>query len=479
MPEQKGKLDFASGQRSSDEQLAGAIPQSVNVLVDAMGAIHVRPGISAWGDFDPSPLWDNTTSVDGITIWNDYPVYVTSDRLVHAQLAPGNGQDLSDATATTQLDAADRPVFATTRTRVVIAGGGALQAWAGPTSGLSGRLSGSAPNATHVVAIAQRLVVNPVGLTGQIQWSDTGDAGNLTWIGEFMELESQPDPLPALYENTGELIGGGTETVQTIAPVPDPEEFFQSVRTWSSGFGAPYSFAANDETFGFLDSRRRIQLSNGRSYKAISDLGITESLQALPTISDCWGFRVQIAGWNLLGWHFPTAGRTFIFDVDRETWSEWRGYSGGQWTAWAAKSLAFWPEQNLHLVGLGDGTIAKLDTTAVSDMGDPVVADIYTGFTDHGVDNFKQHISTRFTFKRGLGAFGATPGPHCQLFWRDSTGAWEEPYELPLGNVDDPNPVVEVRSLGVYRTRQWRLRMSDGVPLTFVGATETFEVLET
>jgi len=477
MPESKSKINFAGGQSSSNEELAGAIPASINVLFDRFGAIHLRPGIADWSDFDPSPLHSDSTSVDAIAIWNGYPVYVTSDRYLHAQIG-GAGTDLSSSTASTQLDGPNRPVLCPTRTRLIAAGGGLLQKWEGPGFALSERLGGNPPGATHVVAISQRLVVNPTGLTGQIQWSQPGETtGHETWNGEFMELESRPDPLPALYENAGELIGGGTETVQTVSP--DPDAIFQSIRTWTCGFGGAYSFAANDESFGFIDSRRRIQLGNGRSYTPISDTGITRQLQELSTTDDCWGFRLQIAGRNLLGWNFPTDGRCFVWDVDLERWLEFRGFSNGQWQSWAAKSIAYWPSENLHLVGLGDGTIGKLDPSSVTDNGEPIVAEVTSGFSDDGVDNWKQHISTRFMFRRGLGEFGRSPGPKCQLFWRDSTGAWEDPYELELGNEDDPNPVIEVRSLGTYRTRQWRLRMSDNVPLTLVGAVNTFEALET
>lgn len=473
--QQKAPIDFASGQKSSLDQLAGAIPQSVNVLVDQAGAIHLRPGISSWSDFGASPSFDATTSVDAITVWNGYPVYVTSDRRFHAQLSPGYGIDISDATATTHLDGPDRPILITTRLRVIAAGGGALQKWEG--TGNTARLGGSPPAATHVVAISQRLVVNPIGSSGEIQWSDPGETiGHETWNGEFLELESKPDPLSALYTNTGELVGFGTTTVQTLAP--DPAEIFNSIRTWENGMLAPYSFAQNDETFGFMDNLRRIQLANGRSYQPISDPALTATLGALETVSDCWGFRMKIDSWDLLGWNFPTVGRTFVFDTGLKAWFEWRGFSQGQWTAWAAKSHFYWSDENQHLIGLGDGTIGLMDAESSSDNGVPIVGEIYSGFSDHGVDNYKQNISVRLMFRRGVGAFGQTPAPKCQLFWRDSIGGWEEPMEIDLGNQNDTAPVVEVRSLGAYRTRQWRLRFSDNVPLTFVGAIETFEVLE-
>jgi hypothetical protein len=479
MAETKAPIDFASGQQSSNEALGGAIPQAVNVLVDSVGAIHVRPGISEWADFGASPSLDATTSVDGISVWNGYVVYETSDRRLHAQIAPNYGIDISDSTAATRLDGGARPVLCPSRVRIIIAGGGALQKWEGPGVGLSALLGGVPPPATHVVKSDQYVVVNPTGLSGQIQWSDIGDAGEENWTvsstsnAGFKELEADSDPLPALYQNTGELVGLGTRTVQVLDP--DPTDIWLNVRTWTQGCIAPYSFAQNDETFGFLDALKRIQLSNGRAYQAISDPAITETLRNLSTVDDCWGFRMALGSWDILGWHFPTEGRTFVFDTTLKTWGEWRGFSGGQWKAWTAKSHFYWSDAAVHMIGLGNGTIAKMDTTSTSDMGEPIVAEITSGFSDYGTDEWKTHYSTRFTFKRGLGTFGASPGPVCQLFYRDTTGAWSDPIQLPLGLPDDPNPIIEVRSLGVFRTRQWKLRMSDSVPLTFVRAVVTFE----
>jgi hypothetical protein len=470
----KAKIDFASGQNSSNEPLGGAIPQSVNVLVDGVGAVHLRPGISAWDEFDPSPGLDATTSVDGISAFKGDVVYVTSDRKIHAQLGTANGVDLSDSTAASQLDAETRPVLVPARDRIVIAGGGRVQKWEGAGHPLSERLAGGAPFCTHIVSIAQRLVVNPRDSSGQIQWSEAGN--DELWLGEFKELESRPDPLPAIYDNTGEIIGLGTATVQTLDP--DVDETFISARTWTSGIGAPYSFAQIDETFGFLDSKRRIQLSNGRAYESISDPNLTETLKKLPVTEDCWAFRMSIGSWDLLGWHFPTAARTFVFDTSLKRWYEWRGHLGGQWTAWMAKSHFHWEDENLNLIGLGDGTIAKMDATAVTDMGQPIVAEAVSGFSNDGTDNWKQHLWTKFTFRRGLGEVGELPGPRAQLYWRDGLGAWQGPEDLELGDGTDRDPILVVRTLGMYQTRQWRLRFSDSVPLVLIDATTTFEEAE-
>ena len=110
-------------------------------------------------------------------------------------------------------------------------------------------------------------------------------------------------------------------------------------------------------------------------------------------------------------------------------------------------------------------------------MGDPIIAEESPpGFQDpSGSDLTKTNVSTRFYFKRGLTGVAA-PGPRCELFWRNDTGAWQGPEYLSLGDPDDPNPVLEVRGLGSYRVRQWRLRMSDSVPLTLVRAIETAEL---
>lgn len=450
------------------------------MLFDDAGAVHLRPGISAWPDFNKTPLYDATKPVDGIAIFRDKPVYVTSDRLLHVQLAPGFGIDLSDGVdPLTSLDGSTRPIFATAKSALAIAGSGTLQKWDGVAL-LSARLGGSPPPASHVVAISGGLVVNTLGNTGQIQWSDVDIE---SWPAlNFIELDTNPDPCIALYENTAEVIGVGTSTVQmmdqTTATVDAAGTLFFTflpARTFEFGSKSPYSFIQFDEQFAFFDDRQRFIISNGRAFQPISDPALTETLAGLATVTDCWGFRLKASSWDLLVWIFPTEGRGFCYDIGKKKWTEWRGY-GTDWQAFAGSSYAFWGTKNLHLMGLGDGTIGKLDFTSSFDGANPVVGEVVTGFIDHASMNYKHCQALRLRFKRGVGAIGQNPPPKCQLFWRDDLGPWEDPEELDMGDADDVAPTIELRSLGRYRERQWKLRMSDSVPLTLIDVEETFEM---
>src|SRR5512144_891774 len=113
-------LQFRLGQSYGVEELAGAPSLAANVVFDAGKAVRRRPAIVAWDDF-PTPA--TASAVTHISIFGNYVVYTTEDRKLHAWLAPGLVQELSDATATTKLDGDQRTTSTSTATRWIVAGG--------------------------------------------------------------------------------------------------------------------------------------------------------------------------------------------------------------------------------------------------------------------------------------------------------------------------------------------------------------------
>jgi len=457
-------IPLGVSQDSSIEEMGGAAPLSANVLADAGGSVRRRPGISSWSDF-PAP--STTSPVIGMAVYGDALVYVTQDRKIHAWLASGLVQELSDATAATQLDGGTRPTFAITQERITIAGGGALQTWQG--TGLSTRLGGSPPAATHVVGANTRLIVNVRDNSGRVQWSDPGIGGHESWPAlNFLELESRPDPLPALYSDTNELVGIGSQSVQYL--VADAVAGFVSSRTVSSGTVAPYSFCQSDEVSRFMDDRKRIVESDGRSITPVSSPAITKTLRDLDAVSDTWAFHAHIGAYNLAVWVMPTAGRSFAYNVESKTWSEWRARtSNGLWFPLGFSSYCYFPQHDLHLVGMADGRIMKLDMDATTDDGDLLYGEMVSGFLDRGSGRLKLCEAVKLTFRH-------TPGtsPRVSLSWRDDTGAYGNPIDFTVTS----SGMLEIRSLGTYRQREYRLTMSDDAPLTLVAATEDYQMLE-
>lgn len=473
------RISFAAGESPSVDEFAGGLPAQPNVLVDAAGAVRMRPGISAYSLF-PTAI-PNASPVIGMGAWSPnsggaYLIYVCQDRTIWALISPGNVIALSDATAATRLDGSLRPTFAATRSRIVIAGGGAPQKWEGV--GLSARLGGSPPNFSHIVCANQRLVGSDSGVSGLIYWSGIGDAGggHETWATgiDFREAESKADPCTGLYLNSGELVALGTETIQMLSP--DPSVVFTTARTIDVGWGAPHSYCQFDDGFMGLDARKRAVSSNGRSLDVVSAPNVGEQLEDVSTAADCWGARYSFGNYTLALLTFPTDGRTFCFDKGTGLWSEWNGYSSalGARAAWSPTSAYFWPAKGVTLVGLPTGQIAMLDKNATTDLGSPIVVQMTSTYEDHGTSRLKHCKAARFRFHRGSDVAGGTAT--ALYSFRDQPGPFSEPQRLTIGSAAEADPVVQIRSQGEFRQRQHRIEV-DSVAWRFAGMELDVEIL--
>lgn len=479
-------IPLFNGLASGLEELAGAQPQLVNFLIDAMGTARVRPGIEAWTDFPAAPT---TSPVIGIFPWRSYIIYATADRQLWAWIGPGAVVALSNpADTTTMLDGSLRPIWTYDATRVTVVAGGAPQQWQG--IGLSSRLApgalmpdGSALAFTHITYNSQRFIGNNYNLSGIWQWSDPGPGGHTSWpiVGNYWaEAEAAPDPAIALYANTNEVFVFGTQTCQTYTP--DSVTVYAAGASVQVGCAAPYSVIDTDGTFAWLDDRHRFVQSDGRSFQPISTpLIANDIMQPGFVVDDCWGSRIHIGTWDLLVWIFPTMARGFAYDRTTKKWvGEFRSTNAttGEWVGWQPNCYAYWPDQNMHLVGMPNGTIASLSFDATTDLGAPLVAVAETGFQNRGTFTRKLCQRARLQFRRG-GTAQPGPAPVVELKYRDDLGAFKPVIQWSAGVAGDYQPVVERYNAGMYRQRQWQLSWTGGGPFVMTGATESFELGDT
>ncbi len=450
----------------------------MNVVVDPSGAVTRRPGMML---YDVAPILPvNAGGIDGLFATDDGVLLAASvgpGRVLY-EVAGGSAVALQ-----TNLPGTERPIFAQTEMLVAMAGGREILKYVRQSHTVD-LLGGNPPLASHVIAHASRLLANDTQVNKTaVRYSstfigDTSYAGAENWTfappAGYITAEARPDNVVAVHENTNNVFVFGQGTLQVYGP--DASAVYLPEATREDGCGAPYSVIKQDQAFAWLDQYQRFVVSDGRSIKVISD-PIAKTLDEIDTYSDCFGYRVMTGNVDCLVWTFPSDGRTFVYQA---------GSGWGQWSGYRASTTAFTPftvlshylrqDTNTNVVGTTDGYVAELSTEALTDLGDPIKAYIETGYVSRGTDQRKHCQCVRFAFRRGTVTGGT--GPQAFFSYRDQPGPWEPSIPIDLGRSGDTHPVLEFRSLGTYRRRQWRFEFTGAEELVLVSASEDFEVLE-
>lgn len=474
---------FANIQQSGWEALSGAPPVVMNVVIDGRGTVRRRPAIVTY-DQVPSAVIDSN-GVDGLHVTNAGNIYAVGASLGSAhkvyRLADGASRELPGV-----ITGFERPTFAETQSILVMAASGPLTKVELSDDRIS-RLGGDPPSASHVVANALRLSANDVTVDpNKVRYSGISDSptdfsGFEQWsfggigLSGFYSAEARPDPVLALGEDTNEVFVFGQTNVQLFTP--DPSSVYVPVSTREFGISAPYSVVKFDNRFAWLDHRRRFIVSDGRESEDIS-AEINQVLQDMTTVSDCFGYRANVGIVDALVWTFPTEGRTYAYQ-NGAGWCQWRGRTANQtnWGPFTALSAVHRSDTDETLVGTLDGHVGQFQMGVADDLGSTIVAFAETGFLTRDTGRKKQCTALHLHFRRPQQAVGDSDVIGL-LSWSDSPGVWNTPRQLRLDTRAGSNPVVTLRSLGIYRKRAWRFEFSSAEDLVLSEVSEEYEVLD-
>lgn len=485
MPQES--IPFVPNQSSGIDVLVGGSPAAMNVIIDAGGAVQRRPGITTFSKgggqvSDKAIQVLHQTAGQGLyAIASNLPGEVDVFELIDgaAQIIP----DIPNAFTSTI-----RPVVAETEAMIVIATGGDIRKveFAGIIKRVE-PLGGDPPGGTHIITQNSRLLTNnePIGDKTKINYSapsqGTALVGHEQWgpqtsaIGTsgFFTAEGRIDPVVAIAENSNEVFAFGTSSLETF--ITDSNLIYVPVSLIEHGCATPYGIIKSEKSFAWLDDKRRFVMSDGRTADVISEQ-IQQSLQDLTRVDDCIGYRVTLGPLDALVWSFPADGRTFAYQQGAG-WSTWMGYSDvtSNWKPLKINAHTFVPGTNENVVGTTDGVVGQLSMDAETDLGERIVAHIETGFIDRKTDNRKLCKSVKLGLRRGSAP--VTKAPMATLQYRDDEGAWRHALEVDLGRSGDRRIVMEARSLGVYRRRQWRFNFAGITDLVLARVTEEFDIL--
>ncbi len=292
----------------------------------------------------------------------------------------------------------------------------------------------------------------------------------------FTEADARPDSVIAVYENLRELFIFGATTTQVYGVGADPFNPFDNTVSSNIGLIAPYSVVRMDDQFAILDNRRRFVTTDGRTENVISD-AISKDLRNFTTIDDCWGYREDFDAFTNIVWMFPSEGRCFVYNTARQSWTERQKYTAPFQGPMPQNCYVYWPALNIHLVGSSTtGALYQLDADTRQDLGDPLVCERYTGWTDFGTKDNKRDEVLIVTMRRGTVTLGAVDSA-LEVRCRDDGGAWSDWDYLLLGQPDDAEQTLKVRLGGVFRRRMYHFRYSGTDDVSLVSAEQYFEAL--
>jgi hypothetical protein len=331
---------------------------------------------------------------------------------------------------------------------------------------------------------------------------------------DFASAEGSPDGLVSLIIDHREAWLFGTNSVEVWYDAGNAD--FPLARVQGAfneiGCAAPYSVAKLDNGIFWLGSDARgngiVYRANGYTGQRISTHAIEWQIQEYPAISDAIAYTYQQDGHAFYVLNFPTANRTWVYDVATQGWHERAGFSDGQFTRHRSNcQMNFGGE-----IVVGDyenGNIYAFDLNTYSDNGDFQKWLRSWRALPTGQNNLKRtaHHSLQLDCEAGVGLDGDDPytllnslnteagnallaesgvailvsvatvqgtDPQVMLRWSDDGGyTWGNEHWRSMGKIGEKSRRVLWRRLGMtqkLRDRVYEISGTDPVKINIMGA---------
>lgn len=298
----------------------------------------------------------------------------------------------------------------------------------------------------------------------------------------FSTVSVFADPILAMLVDHREVwLWGPKQTIPYFdagAPIfpylPVPGGFIEQ------GIIAPESPVKLDNSVFWLGGDER---GSGIAWRAqgylpsrISTFAMETAWQSYARIDDAVGYSYQDQGHSF--WHlwFPTANKSWRFDVATSLWSEVSYWNAGTFEAHHSRCHVF--AFNKHLVGdRQSGNIYQMSIAFGTDAGNPIRR-VRRGPPVSAELDYMFLKRFRVNLESGLGpmppltdASGNPRDP--QMEFRDSRDGghtWSDPETMDCGQAGEFDKIVEVRRLG--RCRSWipEVSTSEPIPMRIIDA---------
>lgn len=297
---------------------------------------------------------------------------------------------------------------------------------------------------------------------------------------------SAADPITNVPAIHGVLWLIGALTSEVWAPSGAADFYYQRIpgAVVNHGCAAPYSLAQMDVSLFWVSQDAQghglVVRAQDTTILRISTNEIEAELQSYSTIADAIGFCHQIDGHSFYVVSFPTADRTWAYDLSAGQWHRRSSIDGnGVLHRWRANCFAFAYGQNL----VGDyqnGTVYSLGSAFFTDDGTPIPR-ILT--LPHITQGGRRVIYTQLQAKMQVGSIIGTPvsdAPQVWLRWSDDAGVtFGNALQQSMGASGEYIVSPQWQRLGMARDRVFEMSWSANADVAIAGAWVNFKVAAT
>lgn len=289
--------------------------------------------------------------------------------------------------------------------------------------------------------------------------------------------EAAPDKLIgliALQEQLYLFSQEHTEVFYDTGNFPDPFSRIQGA-VIEIGCMAAFSIAKIGNSVYWLgqdeNGRGVVYTAQGLQASRISTFAIEQEIVALGDLSNARAWTYQQAGHFFYCLNLPGDTRTWCYDVSTGLWHERAYLTSGEYSRHLADCHAYAYSKNV----VGDyssGNVYSLERTVFSDNGNPIVRERAAPHISKDLIRLF-HSMFQLDLQSGVGIDGSGQGsdPQAILDWSDDFGnSWSNEHWVSIGKIGARRSRAQWWRLGVARDRVYRVRISDPVSVTLLGA---------
>ena len=299
---------------------------------------------------------------------------------------------------------------------------------------------------------------------------------------DFASAEGNPDGVVAVLSNFREIWVFGTNSIEVWYDTGASDFPLQRIQGAYNELGcaAAYSVAKMDNGVFWLgqDARGRgmVYRANGYQGQRVSTHAVEWHIQSYGDISDAIAYTYQQDGHSFYVLTFPSADRTWVYDVATNSWHERAGWSNGVFTRHRSNCQMVFNSE----VIVGDyqnGKLYAFDPDVYADDGQIQRWLRSWRALPTGQNNLKRtaHHSLQFDCESGVGLnLGQGSDPQVMLRWSDDGGhTWSNEHWAGMGKIGEYYRRVFWRRLGMtlkLRDRVYEVSGTDPVKIAVMGA---------